>query len=114
MSTILVTGATGTLGREVVRQLRHRQHHVRAYTRQSRPAVPQGVAAYQDDIRVGTGLVEATRGVDAIVHCASVVDAGNVTELQGARHFLQVAVEHGEPHLIYISIVGIDHGSQLR
>jgi NAD(P)-dependent dehydrogenase (short-subunit alcohol dehydrogenase family) len=61
MSTILVTGATGTLGREVVQQLLQCQQHVRASTHQSHPSVTQGVEVYQGDFRVGSGLIEAMR-----------------------------------------------------
>jgi uncharacterized protein YbjT (DUF2867 family) len=109
MATILVTGATGTLGREVVRQAVGRGHNVRAYVREADASLPQGVAAYPGDIRTGTGLPEATKGVDAIIHCATFFEAGNVTDLEGARHLIAAASENGSPHLVYISIVGIDH-----
>lgn len=108
MSTILVTGATGTLGREVVQQLLHHGQHVRAYTRQSRPSVPAGVEVYQGDIRVGSGLIEATRGVDAMIHCATFFEEGYVTDLAGSRHLIEAARANGSPHLIYVSIAGID------
>jgi uncharacterized protein YbjT (DUF2867 family) len=108
MSTILVTGATGTLGREVVRQALARKQNVRAYVRGAEAALPEGVKAFPGDIRTGAGLREATKGVDAIVHCATFFDAGNVTDLEGARHLIAAAAENGSPHLVYISIVGID------
>ena len=108
MSTILVTGATGNLGSKVVQQLFDRGQHVRAYTRQSRPSVPDGVEVYQGDIRVGSGLIEATRGVDVIIHCASFFEEGYATDLQESRHLLEAARANGSPHLVYVSIAGID------
>jgi uncharacterized protein YbjT (DUF2867 family) len=108
MSTILVTGATGNLGREVVRQLRDREHRVRAYSRQSHPSVPDGVEVSQGDIRVGSGLDEATREVDAIIHCATFFEQGYATDLEGTRHLIEAARANGSPYLIYISIAGID------
>jgi len=108
LSTILVTGATGTLGSEVVRQLHDRGHHVRAYSRQSRPSVPTGVQVYQGDLRVGSGLDEATRDVDAIIHCATFFEEGYATDLEGTHHLIEAARANGSPHLIYISIAGID------
>lgn len=108
MSTILVTGATGTLGREVVRQALGRNQNVRAYVREVEAALPEGVQAFPGDIRTGAGLLEATKGVDAIVHCATFFDAGNITDLEGARHLIEAASKSGSPHLVYISIVGID------
>ncbi|HZR42287.1 MAG TPA: NmrA family NAD(P)-binding protein [Ktedonobacteraceae bacterium] len=109
MSTILVTGATGHLGSEVVRQLLDRRHSVRVYTRQSHPSVPAGVQVYQGDIREGSGLDEATKGVDAIIHCATLFEPGFTTDLEGSRHLIDAAKANGSPHLVYISIAGIDH-----
>ena len=77
MSTILVTGATGHLGSEVVRQLLDRRHSVRAYTRQSRPSISAGVQVYQGDIREGSDLDEAIKGVDAINLWCLQVDKGS-------------------------------------
>jgi uncharacterized protein YbjT (DUF2867 family) len=109
MSTILVTGATGTLGREVVRLALARNQNVRAFVRKAEAALPEGVEAFPGDLRTDAGLREATKGVDAVVHCATFFDAGNVTDLEGARHLIAAAAENGSPHLVYISIVGIDH-----
>lgn len=109
MSTILVTGATGAVGSCVVQQLLARQHRVRIYTHQARPSVPGDVEVYQGDIRVGSGLTEAMAGVDALIHCASSSrEDGFATDLQGSRHLIQSALAHGSPHLVYISIVGIE------
>ena len=109
MSTILVTGATGHLGGEVVRQLLDRGHSVRAYTRQSNPSVPAEVKVYQGEIREGSGLDEATKGVDAIIHCATLFDPGFATDREGTRNLIEAAKANGSPHLVYISIAGIDH-----
>jgi uncharacterized protein YbjT (DUF2867 family) len=108
MSTILVTGATGTLGREVVKQLLERGHRVHGYTRQSHPSVPDGVEVYQGDIRVGSGLHEAIKGVDAIIHCATSFWEQQATDLEGTSHLIEAARANGSPHLVYVSIAGID------
>lgn len=109
MATLLVTGATGNLGSKVVRQLHDRGQQVRAYSRQSRPWVPAGVEVYAGDILVGSALGEATRGVDAIIHCATFFEPGYATDLQGTRFLLEAARANGSPHLVYISIAGIDY-----
>ncbi|MFD0276265.1 SDR family oxidoreductase [Kitasatospora sp. NPDC127111] len=97
MTTILVTGGTGTLGRLVTERLRADGHEVRVLSRHSRP--------YAVDLREGTGLAEAVAGVETIVHCASSPRGGDE---QAARHLIAAAREAGVRHLVYISIVGID------
>ncbi|QBD76090.1 NAD-dependent epimerase/dehydratase family protein [Ktedonosporobacter rubrisoli] len=111
MLTILVTGATGALGREVVQQLLQQQHQVRIYTHKSPPTAAENIEVYQGDLRTGEGLIEATRGVDSIIHCATFFDEGYVTDRQGTRHLIEAALKNGSPHLIYISIVGVDRSS---
>ncbi|TQF02153.1 NAD-dependent epimerase/dehydratase family protein [Kitasatospora acidiphila] len=97
MTTILVTGGTGTLGRLVTERLRTDGHDVRVLSRHSRP--------YAVDLREGTGLAEAVAGVDTIVHCATSPRGGDE---QAARHLIDAARAAGVRHLVYISIVGID------
>ncbi|MEU4539966.1 NAD(P)H-binding protein [Streptosporangium sp. NPDC023825] len=63
--TILVTGATGLVGREVVGQLLKTGHDVRALTR--RPAVaglPEGVTVVEGDLERPESLRAALRGVE--------------------------------------------------
>lgn len=109
MSKILVTGATGTLGRDLTQKLLGRGHQVRVFTRQAQPPVPDGVEVHQGNIREGSGLLEATKGADTIIHCVSVYEEGFPTDIQGTRNLIEVAKTNGSPHVIFISIVGIDH-----
>ncbi|MEU6231595.1 NAD(P)H-binding protein [Kitasatospora sp. NPDC047058] len=97
MTTILVTGGTGTLGRLVTERLRADGHDVRVLSRHSRP--------YAVDLREGTGLADAVAGVETIVHCASSPRGGDE---QAARHLIDAARAAGVRHLVYISIVGVD------
>src|SRR5215211_7573417 len=62
---ILVTGATGTVGREVTAQLREAGAEVRALTR--RPAdLPPGVESAHGDLSVPESLRAAVEGVGAV------------------------------------------------
>ncbi len=64
MTTILVTGGTGTLGRLVTERLRADGHEVRVLSRHTQP--------YAVDLRTGgAGLDAAVAGVETVVHCAS-------------------------------------------
>ncbi|MFD5058205.1 SDR family oxidoreductase [Streptomyces sp. NPDC058394] len=97
MATILVTGGTGTLGREVTDRLRTEGHEVRVLSRRSQP--------YAVDLRDGTGLGAAVDGVDTIVHCATQPRGGDDT---AAGHLIEAAKRAGVPHLVHVSIVGVD------
>ncbi|MEU6993493.1 NAD(P)H-binding protein [Streptomyces sp. NPDC046465] len=97
MSTILVTGGTGTLGRLVTERLRTDGHEVRVLSRRTQP--------YAVDLRDGTGLDAAVAGADVIVHCATTPRGGDE---QAARNLVAAARKADVPHLVYISIVGID------
>ncbi|MER6826139.1 NAD(P)H-binding protein [Streptosporangium sp. NPDC000563] len=64
---ILVTGATGTVGGEVVRLLAGRGEHVRAMTREPpKGATSPGVEVVRGDFDDPGSLAEAARGVDAL------------------------------------------------
>ncbi|MFD8590200.1 SDR family oxidoreductase [Streptomyces sp. NPDC059637] len=97
MTTILVTGGTGTLGRLVTERLRADGHEVRVLSRHSRP--------YAVDLREGTGLAAAVDGVDTVVHCATMPRGGDDL---AARHLIEASRRAGVRHLAYISIVGVD------
>ncbi|MEV6788060.1 NAD(P)H-binding protein, partial [Streptomyces sp. NPDC051098] len=97
MTSILVTGGTGTLGTLVSARLRRDGHDVRVLSRRAQP--------YAVDLRDGTGLDAAVEGVDAIVHCATSPRGGDD---RSAARLLTAARRAGVGHLIYISIVGVD------
>ncbi|WP_324788585.1 SDR family oxidoreductase [Streptomyces sp. H51] len=98
MTTILVTGGTGTLGRLVTERLRADGHEVRVLSRHAEP--------YAVDLREGgPGLDRAVDGVDTIVHCATSQTGGDE---KAAGHLIAAARRAGVGHLVYISIVGVD------
>jgi uncharacterized protein YbjT (DUF2867 family) len=107
MKNILVTGATGTLGRALIKQLSEHQFQVNALSSQQNPLLPPEVKIYRGDLAAGKGLAEAVRNKDAIIHCAS--DPANHPEvdIMGTRALLDAAGT-GHIHFIYISIAGVD------
>ncbi|MBT2399411.1 NAD(P)H-binding protein [Streptomyces sp. ISL-100] len=65
--TILVTGATGTVGRQVVAELVRRGEHVRALTRDPAKAdFPAGVETVRGDLTDPDTLVPALKGVTGL------------------------------------------------
>lgn len=98
MTTILVTGGTGTLGRPVAERLRAGGHDVRVLSRHAEP--------YAVDLREGgPDLDAAVAGADVVVHCATMPRGGDE---QAAVRLIDAARRAGVPHLVYISIVGVD------
>ncbi|MFF4421925.1 SDR family oxidoreductase [Streptomyces sp. NPDC001549] len=101
MSTILVTGGTGTLGVLVVDRLRNAGHEVRALGRHA----PE----YPVDLLDGSGLDAATAGAEVIVHCASNTRGGGKDDETATRHLIEAARRAGTvTNIVYISIVGVD------
>lgn len=102
---VLVTGGTGTLGRLVVDRLRDAGRPVRVLSRRHREPV-DGVEMLTGDLRTGAGVADAVAGVEAIVHCASAWRGDEETTRR-----LVAAAEPTTPHLVYISIVGVERVS---
>ncbi|PZS13916.1 MAG: NmrA family transcriptional regulator [Pseudonocardiales bacterium] len=104
--TILVTGGTGTLGRAVVERLVDAGHDVRVLSR--RPPGADEVrrhASVTGDLSTAAGVGDAVAGVTVIIHCATTNGRGDV---EAAQNLIAAAQRGGQPHLIYISIVGVD------
>lgn len=103
---ILVTGGTGTLGRVVVQRLLAGGHDVSVLSRARQPEAKRPPQTWHTgDLRTGTGVDEAVAGVSTIVHCAT---TNGRADVDAARHLIESAQRATGPHLVYISIVGID------
>lgn len=99
MTTILVTGGTGRLGRDTVPFLRARGADVRVLSRRPSDAPDRRTA----DLATGAGIDAALAGIDTVVHLAAGRDQPGET-----RHLVDAAYRAGVAHLVFISIVGID------
>lgn len=84
---VLVTGATGFLGKQVVRALLKRGHAVRAMVR---PGIAEtewhdenSVEVYHADLRSSDDLLPAFDGVDVLIHLAAVVSGSEDAQLAG-------------------------------
>jgi uncharacterized protein YbjT (DUF2867 family) len=99
VSTVLVTGGSGVLGRHVVTLLRARGDEVRVLSRRA------GTGTHVGDLARGTGLAEALHGVDRVVHAATDSPLGRA-DLRQTENLLAAARDVA--HLLYVSIVGID------
>jgi farnesol dehydrogenase len=108
---VLLTGATGFLGRTVARRLAARGHALRVLARAtSRTAgLPAGTEVAMGDVTDAASLREAARGCQAVMHMAALVkiwvpDPGRfaAVNVAGLRSALAAAREAGA-RLVYTS-----------
>jgi uncharacterized protein YbjT (DUF2867 family) len=103
--TILVTGATGTVGRQVIEQLVKRGADVRALVRDPAKAnLPAGVAVVQGDLLD----VDAMRGAVSGVSTLFLLNAVASDEFTQALIALNLAREAGVERIVYLSVIHSD------
>jgi uncharacterized protein YbjT (DUF2867 family) len=103
--TILVTGATGNVGRQVVEQLTRRGADVRALVRDpSKANFPAGVPVVQGDLLDVDSLRTAFDGVSTLFLLNAVVP----DEFTQALVALNVARDAGIERIVYLSVIHSD------
>jgi uncharacterized protein YbjT (DUF2867 family) len=103
--TIIVTGATGTIGRQVVEQLVKRGADVRALVRTpSKANFPTGVDVVQGDLLDVDSLRSAFSGASTLFLLNAVVP----DEYTQALIALNVAREAGIERIVYLSVIHSD------
>lgn len=103
--TLLVTGATGTVGRQVVQHLLQRGATVRALVRNPSTAnLPEGVELHQGDQLDVDALRAAFNGVSTLFLLNAVV----ADEFTQALITLNVAREAGVKRVVYLSVIHSD------
>lgn len=109
MSTVLVTGATGFIGRRLVPALVEDGHDVRAMTRHPEsydgPGEPVGA-----DVSDRASLDDALRGVDVAIYLVHSLDDPDFErkDAQAARNFSAAAAAAGVRQIVYMGGLGDD------
>ena len=102
---ILVTGGTGTLGREVVPRLLEAGREVRVLSRHRRDGGGGGgIQFVVGDLATGEGVEDAVAGAEVVVHLAGTFKGDEVK----AANLVRAAAPAGARHLVFISVVGAD------
>ena len=120
--TVLVTGATGLLGRRVVQQLLETNHEVRVMVR--RPGSENTLAAPPTDVCYGDvtnpdALTEACRDITEVVHLVAVIRGGprqfDTTNRQGTANVAEAAKAAGSvKRFIHVSALGAANNPRLQ
>ncbi|MCF6404861.1 NAD(P)H-binding protein [Chitinophaga filiformis] len=108
---ILITGGTGTLGKQIAQQLIGKKYAPVILTSRENAVVEEGAIAAFGNLALGTGLQEAAANADVIIHCASNPRNSAEVDIQGTEHLLASIPSDRSPHIIYISICGVDQSS---
>jgi len=119
MATTLVTGGTGHLGRDLVQALTAQAYIVRLLARKA--GSDDSVEWAIGDLATGDGIDAALRGVDTVIHAATlspiakrgmrIVDffsSPSSVDVEGTRRLLAASQRAGVSHFMFVSIVGLE------
>ncbi len=110
---ILVTGATGYVGSQLVRRLLARGHEVRTLSRRG----SGGGDARRGDVLSGQGLPEALADVRTAYYLVHSMGAGGdfaAKDRQAAANFAEAAAQAGVERVIYLGGLGSEDSHHLR
>ena len=114
MSTVLVTGATGFIGRRLVPALIDAGHDVRAMTRHPETYDGPGQAVGAD-VMDADSLGPALAGVDVAIYLVHSLDDPDFErkDAEAARHFGTAAAAAGVKQVVYLGGLGDDEDQEL-
>ncbi|MEM7760558.1 MAG: SDR family oxidoreductase [Cyanobacteria bacterium P01_A01_bin.40] len=110
----LVTGATGSLGRRIVRQLRENEESVRAFVRLSSrfsELEDRGAEIFIGDLTIARDIDKAVNGVRYIISSHGGSDAQAV-DYRANIDLIDQAIANQVEHFVFISVLGADRGYQ--
>ncbi|WP_042389141.1 NAD-dependent epimerase/dehydratase family protein [Streptacidiphilus melanogenes] len=112
MTTVLITGAAGFLGRHVVEEAARQGAALRLMSHR-RPAVVTGpaCAVVCADLRDPDSLRGVCEGIDVVLHCASYIGGSaqnnESVNAQGTRNLVAEARRAGVSRIVYVSTASV-------
>ncbi|MGB7589339.1 MAG: NAD-dependent epimerase/dehydratase family protein [Solirubrobacterales bacterium] len=116
---VFVTGGTGFIGGEVVRQLRRRGDDVVCLVRnpdKEKAVVELGCEVVYGDLGDEAVIRRGMEGCDAVIHAAAIYEVGipasqrpamREANVAGTERVLRTALEEKIPKVVYVSTVGV-------
>jgi nucleoside-diphosphate-sugar epimerase len=116
---VFVTGGTGFIGGDVVRQLRARGDEVACLVRSPEKTTKLrelGCELSAGDLGDEDAIREGMQGCDAVIHAAAMYEVGIPAKqrpamweanVAGTERVMKVALEEKVPRIVYVSTVGI-------
>lgn len=109
----LVTGATGGLGRRIVRRLREREMPVRAFARLTSrygELETRGAEIFIGDLRQDKDIQKACKKVQYIISAHGSDGNAQALDYRANIELIDQALEAGVEHFVFISVLGVDRG----
>ena len=112
MKTVLVTGATGFLGKYVIEELAEHGYQVRAFGRNSkvgRSLENSSVSFFKGDLTKADDVLEACKGMDLVVHAGALSTVWGPwkdfyqANVLGTKYVLEACRQTDIQRLVYVS-----------
>jgi predicted dehydrogenase/nucleoside-diphosphate-sugar epimerase len=108
---VLVTGASGGLGSELVKRLRSDGQRVRLLQRRVPEVVPYGIEIALGDLGDPEAVDRAVRGARAVIHAGAAMKGGPIEHecatVVGTRNLLEACRKYGVEKLVHVSSLSV-------
>ncbi|MBA3455895.1 MAG: NAD-dependent epimerase/dehydratase family protein [Deltaproteobacteria bacterium] len=107
----VVTGASGSLGKAVVKRLRAEGHKVRVFVRRLPDQPQDGLEYAHGDLGDPVAVDKAVKGAEIVIHCGAAMKGGwaehKVGTVAGTQHVIDACKTHGVKQLVHISSMSV-------
>jgi len=110
---ILLTGASGHIGKVLLEKLLERNERVVAWTKRSLESIGENIERISGDITDPDFCFEATKNVDVVIHLAALVgNSYSASELMkvnalGTKYLLEGSLKNGVEHFLFCSTIAV-------